>query len=183
MSVPKVVLEFKNYAENGTMPFERRSMLIGVCDHLARLAALVESMLKRIDWLNNREEELEGDLEHYRETVVLRNRAVVDTFAENKRLREALESILDDNSTCTWACIHRLKGIAREALKEKPFLSRRIVSKSCPRGGCLRRKVRIQKDLFSTQTTPACHTSATPWPSGWRSWRAWVRLKVRGSLS
>ena len=44
MSEPKVVLEFKNYAENGTMPFERRSMLISVCDHLARLAARVQEL-------------------------------------------------------------------------------------------------------------------------------------------
>jgi hypothetical protein len=44
MSEPKVVHEFRDYAYNGTMPFERRSMLIGVCDHIARLAARVQEL-------------------------------------------------------------------------------------------------------------------------------------------
>ena len=44
MTEPKVVNAFRDYTHNGTMPSERRSILIGVCDHIDRLAARVQEL-------------------------------------------------------------------------------------------------------------------------------------------
>lgn len=81
MTEPKVVNAFRDYTHNGTMPSERRSILIGVCDHIDRLAARVQ--------------ELEEKNQRLRDTFGASLNLLADerddARAENTRLRKALE--------------------------------------------------------------------------------------------
>lgn len=113
MTEPKVVHEFRDYAYNSTMPFERRSMLIGVCDRIDRLAARV------------RELERMGTSESAR-----LSKLVTKYQAENTRLREAAatsirkckqywneHNIPDAEMHAALELIHSVLYVA---LKEKP---------------------------------------------------------------
>jgi len=91
MTEPKVVNAFRDYTHNGTMPSERRSILIGVCDHIDRLAARVQELEEKNQRLRDTFGASLNLLADERASLNLLADERDDARAENTRLRKALE--------------------------------------------------------------------------------------------